>query len=462
MKSAKSKAQGICYLAGAGPGDLGLVTLKVKEVVEQAEVIVYDYLCNPEILDVGAGGRGDHLRGQKGRAAHAEAGGDQRAARGEDARGQAGGAAEGRRSVSLRARRGGGGGAGGGGAAFRDHPRRHLGDRRAGLRGHPGDASRAHRRSSPFSPGTKIRRRPESSLDFAHSRSAPGTKVMLMGVERIGAITETLMRARRGAGDAGGAGALGHDGPAADAARARSRTSRRRWRRPASRRRRWRCSAMSWSLRDELNWFETRPLFGKRIVVTRTRQQAGGLERRAARRSARMSSSCRPSASSRRRICASSAELVQDAHTYDWLIFTSPNGVNAFFEMFYQDFQRRAGDRRRAHRGDRPGDGGAGEGVSSCTWICSPRNSWPRRWSKAFKKDGSVENQQHPPRAGGAGAGRPAEGTRRKLGAIVDEAIAYRTVPETETSSGGIGAFPEEGADLITFTSSSTVENFSR
>jgi uroporphyrinogen III methyltransferase/synthase len=30
-------------------------------------------------------------------------------------------------------------------------------------------------------------------------------------------------------------------------------------------------------LRDSLNWFETRPLFGKRIVVTRTRQQAGAL-----------------------------------------------------------------------------------------------------------------------------------------------------------------------------------------
>src|ERR1700704_4821625 len=50
MKAAKPQTEGICYLAGAGPGDLGLVTLKVKEVVETAEVIVYDYLCNPEIL----------------------------------------------------------------------------------------------------------------------------------------------------------------------------------------------------------------------------------------------------------------------------------------------------------------------------------------------------------------------------------------------------------------------------
>ena len=46
------------------------------------------------------------------------------------------------------------------------------------------------------------------------------------------------------------------------------------------------------------------------------------------------------------------------------------------------------------------------------------------------------------------------------MGAIVDEAIAYRTVPETEDVSGGIARFKAEGADLITFTSSSTAENF--
>ena len=52
----------------------------------------------------------------------------------------------------------------------------------------------------------------------------------------------------------------------------------------------------------------------------------------------------------------------------------------------------------------------------------------------------------------------PKELTR--LGAIVDEAIAYRTVPETDDSTGGIERFRSEGADLITFTSSSSVENF--
>ena len=48
----KSRSQeGKCFLVGAGPGDLGLVTLRAKELLERADVIVYDALVNPEILD---------------------------------------------------------------------------------------------------------------------------------------------------------------------------------------------------------------------------------------------------------------------------------------------------------------------------------------------------------------------------------------------------------------------------
>ena len=46
------------------------------------------------------------------------------------------------------------------------------------------------------------------------------------------------------------------------------------------------------------------------------------------------------------------------------------------------------------------------------------------------------------------------------LGAIVDEGFAYRTVPETRDITGARQRFSSEGADLITFTSSSTVESF--
>src|SRR5881227_3332273 len=45
-----TKQNGTVYLVGAGPGDLGLVTLRAKECIENADVIVYDHLANPEML----------------------------------------------------------------------------------------------------------------------------------------------------------------------------------------------------------------------------------------------------------------------------------------------------------------------------------------------------------------------------------------------------------------------------
>jgi uroporphyrinogen III methyltransferase / synthase len=41
---------GIVYLVGAGPGDLGLVTFRAKELIERADVLIYDYLVHPDLL----------------------------------------------------------------------------------------------------------------------------------------------------------------------------------------------------------------------------------------------------------------------------------------------------------------------------------------------------------------------------------------------------------------------------
>src|ERR1051325_1920537 len=41
---------GKVYLVGAGPGDLGLVTLRAKECIRNADVIIYDHLANPDVL----------------------------------------------------------------------------------------------------------------------------------------------------------------------------------------------------------------------------------------------------------------------------------------------------------------------------------------------------------------------------------------------------------------------------
>ncbi len=89
------------------------------------------------------------------------------------------------------------------------------------------------------------------------------------------------------------------------------------------------------SLRKDLKWYEKRPLSGKRIVVTRTRKQAGELSNRLRALGAEVlelpTIRIEPPTDLR-----GFAELVQDAHVYDWIVFTSPNGVDAFFEMFFK------------------------------------------------------------------------------------------------------------------------------
>ncbi|HEY7746948.1 MAG TPA: SAM-dependent methyltransferase, partial [Desulfuromonadales bacterium] len=64
--------KGIVYLIGAGPGDPGLLTVKGLDCLRRAEVVVYDYLANPELLREAPGAdriyvgktRGHHHRPQ--------------------------------------------------------------------------------------------------------------------------------------------------------------------------------------------------------------------------------------------------------------------------------------------------------------------------------------------------------------------------------------------------------------
>ena len=43
--------KGIVYFVGAGPGDRGLMTVKGRRILAQAEVVLYDSLVNANILD---------------------------------------------------------------------------------------------------------------------------------------------------------------------------------------------------------------------------------------------------------------------------------------------------------------------------------------------------------------------------------------------------------------------------
>ncbi|HEY2140385.1 MAG TPA: uroporphyrinogen-III synthase, partial [Chthoniobacterales bacterium] len=211
------------------------------------------------------------------------------------------------------------------------------------------------------------------------------------------------------------------------------------------------------ALRNELNWFEHRPLSGKRIVVTRTRSQAGALTEELRGLGADVielpTIRIEPPTDLR-----AFAELVQDAHTYDWIVFTSPNGVNAFFDMFYKlyDDAREIGAARIAAIGP-----ATAQRIKDFHMHVDlqPSEFIAEALVREFRKQGDVENLRILiARAEKARDLLPRE--LSALGAIVDEGFAYRTVRETRDHSGAQGRLLEEGADLITFTSSSTVENF--
>jgi uroporphyrinogen III methyltransferase/synthase len=455
MKKSAPSSTGTCYLAGAGPGDLGLVTLRVKQVVERADVVVYDYLCNPEILQWAPAGAEIIYAGKKA-GQHTLKQEEIDALLVEKTR-------AGKRVVRLK-----GGdpfvfGRGGeeaaalaaAGLAFEIIPGISSAIAAPAYAGIP-VTHREHTAQLTIFTGHEDPTKTESSLDLAQIAATPGTKVMLMGVERIGIITAKLIE--NGAAPETPValvrwGTTGRQqtlrGTLADIA---ERVGASGFQAPAVA-----VFGDVVKLRDQLNWFETRPLFGKRIVVTRTRKQAGALSAALRELGADVfelpTIRIEPPQNLRE-----FAELVRDAHTYEWIVFTSPNGVTAFFDLFFKMYEdvRSIGGAKIAAIGPATA---AKVREYSLGVDLQPKEYIAEAVVEAFKAQGSIENVTILlARAEQARDVLPNE--LAKLGAIVDVAVAYRTVPETEDVSGGLARFKAEGADMITFTSSSTVENF--
>jgi uroporphyrinogen III methyltransferase/synthase len=295
----------------------------------------------------------------------------------------------------------------------------------------------------------------ESSIDFKALVRLGGTQVMLMGVERLEAITREMLELGanpqmpvalvRWATTGAQQTLVGTLQNVADQAREQDFAA------PAIA-----IFGDVVSLRQKLSWFEKRELFGKRIVVTRTRAQAGVLSEQLRALGADVfelpTIEIQPPSDLR-----AFAELVQDAHSYDWIVFTSPNGVTAFFDLFYKlyDDAREIGGARIAAIGP-----GTAQRVKSFHLHVDlqPEEFVAEGLVRAFRKEGTMENQRILlARAEQARDVLPKQ--LASLGAIVDEGFAYRTVAETRDVTGARRRFVEEGADLITFTSSSTVEN---
>ena len=448
------QAAGICYLVGAGPGDPGLLTLRAKECLEMADVVIYDYLSNAEFLRF-APASAEKIYAGKTAGRHALKQEETNALLVKFTR-------EGKRVVRLK---------GGDPFLFGRGGEEATELAAAGLRFEivPGVTSAiggpayagipvTHRASNAvltIFTGHEEPDKKTSGIDYKAIASAPGTKVMLMGVERLAAITGELASAGMAADTPVALvrwattgrhetliGTLGTIAKLADETQFKA---------PAVA-----VFGEVVNLRETLNWFETRPLFGRRIAVTRTRQQAGGL------------------LASLRELGADAYELptirieppsdktpfmeaLADVRTYDWIVFTSPNGVEAFFNAFFAAHEdaRDLGGARIAVIGN-----GTAKKVREYHYAVDliPEEFVAESLLKSFKELNVEHLKMLLPRATGAREMLAIE--LEKLGAIVDDVPVYQTVPETEDVSGGIRRFREEGADMITFTSASTAAHF--
>jgi len=449
-----TKQNGTVYLVGAGPGDLGLVTLRAKECTENADVIVYDHLANPEMLSwarddaeiIYAGKEPGESRTQheintllidkarQGKQVVRLKGGDPfvfgRGAEEAQTIADAGIPFEIVPGITSAIA----------GPAYAGIPMTH----------------RAHNSHVTFFTGHEDPAKAESAIDYAALAKLGGTQVMLMGVERLGSITsEMLKQGVRGdlpvalvrSATTGQQETL--IGTLSDIAQ---KTVASNFKAPAVA-----VFGEVVGLRDSLNWYEKRPLLGKRIVVTRTRKQASVLSNKLRALGAHVielpTIRIEPPSDLRE-----FAELVQEAHMYDWVVFTSANGVDAFFDVFFKlyDDAREIGGARVAAIGP-----ATAQRVKDFHLHVDlqPEEFVAEAVVKEFKKQESIENLRLLlVRAEKARDVLPKE--LSGAGAIVDEAFAYRTVLETRDTSGARRQLAQEGADLITFTSSSTVENF--
>jgi uroporphyrinogen III methyltransferase/synthase len=454
-KKQNKEPRGKVYLVGGGPGDLGLVTLRAKECIEDADVIVYDHLANPEMLSW-AGEEAEIIYAGKTAGAHAlpqeeinrllvdksQEGKKVVRLKGGDPFVFGRGAEEAQAIVSA-------------GVEFEIVPgitSAIAGPAYAGIPvTHRGQNSHVT-----FFTGHEDPAKGESSIDFAALAKLGGTQVMLMGVERIAGITGEMM-----------SHGVREDLPVALvrwATTGRQETLVGTVKDIAQRvvESGFEAPAVAVfgevvSLRESLRWYEDRPLRGKTIVVTRTRKQAGELSKRLRVLGADVlelpTIRIEPPTDLR-----AFAELVQDAHSYDWIVFTSPNGVTAFFDMFFKlyDDAREIGGVKLAAIGP-----ATAQRIKDYHLHVDlqPDEFIAESVVREFQKQGGVENL----RILLARAEKARDVLSKQLsdlGAIVDQGIAYRTVPETRDTTGARRRLLEEGADMITFTSSSTVENF--
>ena len=210
------------------------------------------------------------------------------------------------------------------------------------------------------------------------------------------------------------------------------------------------------NLRQALNWFESKPLFGKRIVVTRAREQASGFLGRLT----EMGAECIEFPTIQVVPPKSWDPLdraIMRLERYQWVLFTSVNGVKYFFDRLGDlDLDvRELKDMKVGAIGPKTAEALVKKGIRP---DLVPDEYRAEAVVEALKKWQVKGIKILLPRAATAREILPMELV--KMGAQVDEIPAYQTV-KPDHDKGRVRDMLEKGEiDMVTFTSSSTVSNF--
>lgn len=440
---------------GAGPGDAGLLTLRGAELLRQAEVVISDVLVNPELLQLAPAtaeiiARGNHkrdgglsqeqltelmlARAREGKIVVRLKGGDPFIF------GRGGEEAEALVAEKI---------------SFEVVPGVSSVVAAANYAGIP-LTHREHCSSFTVFTGHSDTADAPTALRYEQIAKIPGTKVVLMGMDNLADWTQSLI-----------AHGMNPETPVAIVHRGttgRQKSVAGTLATIANLAENEKISPPAITilgdvvkLRGKLNWFENLPLFGKKIVVTRRPEQAGTFAQRLANLGADVLEVPTIKITEPLEKMAI-VDALLEINSYDWLIFTSANGVTAFFDMFFKRFQdlRDIGGARIAAVGPKTA---AKLRELHLQVDLQPEEYVGKKIVGEFKKFQDIDNVKMCLfRAEVANKDLP--DVLMEEGAIVDDIAVYRTVAETEDRTGAAARLAEEGADWVTFTSSSTVEHF--
>ena len=442
------------YLVGAGPGDPGLITVKGLEVLRRADVVVYDQLASPALLqEAPAGAELIYVGKQAGAHALPQGGINELLV------------AKARAGLTVVRLKGGDPFVFGRGGEEAEE----LAAAGIPFEVVPGVTSAVavpayagipvtHRRYTTlvtFITGHEDPAKEASTIPWAALGQNPGTLVFLMGVKNLAENCRRLVAAGRAPETPAAViqsgttafqrtvvGTLADIAPKAIAADIRP---------PAVL-----VVGGVVELAETLRWWENRPLWGKTVVVTRSREQASRLVELLRAAGAR----CLEVPTIEIAPPADYAPLdaaLQHLARYDWVIFTSANGVNAFMDrLFHMGLDVRAlGRAKIAVIG--PATAQALKDYSLVADVVPD----------TFQAEGLLEVLSPRLMGGTRILLARAEQARdvlpdglTRMEAKLDVVPVYRAVPARSVPEEAAGALAQGQVDILTFTSSATVHNF--